>query len=134
MGGLQWCGVQVGRLRRFCCCAGWEECCPLFAHLSKAPLFSPCSFSFCRALVRNIAFFGVEDLDREATLQGDAEEYLRKGCIEVRTATGEMEGERARGRNGGEVQARGRKGQLQHLSESTTIIPRGVLHYHSASR
>lgn len=37
----------------------------------------------CRSLVRTIAYYGVEDLDREATLTGDAEEYLRKGCVEV---------------------------------------------------
>ena len=31
-----------------------------------------------RSLTRHIAYYGVEDLDREATLAGDAEEYLRK--------------------------------------------------------
>ena len=43
----------------------------------------PCSCCFhtvphFRSLTRHIAYYGVEDLDREATLAGDAEEYLRK--------------------------------------------------------
>ncbi|GAX76424.1 hypothetical protein CEUSTIGMA_g3869.t1 [Chlamydomonas eustigma] len=37
----------------------------------------------CRSLTRHIAFYGVEDLDREATLVGDAEEFMRKNCVEV---------------------------------------------------
>ncbi len=40
----------------------------------------------CRSIVRTIAFYGVEDEDREATLMGDAEEFLKKHppCMEVR--------------------------------------------------
>jgi len=40
----------------------------------------------CRSIVRTIAYYGIEDEDREATLTGDAEEALKKGSVEVARA------------------------------------------------
>ena len=57
-----------------------------FAEQAEKSLMTVC----CRALVRTIAFYNVEDLDRESTLVGDAEEFLRKGCIEVSRALYQM--------------------------------------------
>ena len=38
----------------------------------------------CRSIARHISYYGVEDLDREATLLGDAEEYMKKVRVDRR--------------------------------------------------